>query len=98
MLPVRVLALKKSQQNEAAIDPWTAVHAAAGLAFGLMGTDFKRSMALAVGYEVLEQVYVRVEEGRSPFEISGPETIPNAVVDLVAFGLGHWLGKRWNES
>ena len=33
---MQILAHRKQQQNQAAIDPWTPVHMAAGLAMGLV--------------------------------------------------------------
>jgi hypothetical protein len=37
---MRIVALKKSDQNHAVIDPWTVVHFSTGLAIGLMNVPF----------------------------------------------------------
>lgn len=95
---MKILATSKSDQNHAAVDPWTAVHFAAGLAVGLMEIRMAHSMGVAVAYEAVEQVFERTETGKEFFKASGPEQPANVVVDLAVFALGHWLGRRWNRS
>ncbi len=95
---MRVIATRKSEQNDAAIDPWTVVHFGVGLAAGLMNIPFWPAMAAAAVYEVLEQGLERSEFGQELFETSGPENFANAMVDLGIFAVGHWLGTVWNES
>ena len=95
---MRLVATRKPHQNQAAADPWTVVHLAAGLAAGLMELPFPWVMGVATGYEAVEQVFERTETGKEFFETSGPEHPANAVVDLAVFALGHWLGRRWNRS
>ena len=92
------IATNKSQQNRAAIDPWTAVHLSAGLALGLMDAPMGRALLGAVAYEVIEQVFERQDAGRSFFKTSGPEVLHNAVVDVAVFVVGHALGQRWNAT
>lgn len=92
---MKLIATRRTDQNRAAIDPWTAVHMSAGLAFGLMAIPRAWSLAAAVGYEVLEQYFERTETGRRLFETKGPETAGNAVVDTAIFMAGHWLGTIW---
>ena len=36
--------------------------------------------------------------GQDLLETSGPETIPNAILDMVVLVVGHRLGRIWNES
>jgi hypothetical protein len=95
---VKWLARAKPDQNEAAIDPWTLVHFAAGLAAGLVEMPYRWLLACSLAYEVVEQVAERNEVGQELFETSGPESLPNAVVDMVAITLGHHLGRRWNRT
>lgn len=95
---MRWLARAKRDQNQAALDPWTVVHFAAGLAAGLVDMPYKWLLTAALAYEVVEQVAERQEIGQEIFETSGPESLPNAVVDLVAVTLGHQLGRAWNRS
>jgi hypothetical protein len=95
---MRWLARGKEDQNQAALDPWTVVHFAAGLAAGLVDMPYKWLLAAALAYEVVEQVAERQEIGQEIFESSGPESLPNAVVDLVAVTVGHQLGRAWNRS
>lgn len=95
---MKLIASRKSEQNEAAVDPWTIVHFAAGLALGLMDVRFKHALAASVAYELAEQVFQRYEWGQEFFETSGPETVPNAVLDSVTYAAGHRLGRMWNEQ
>lgn len=94
---MKFLATRKSEQNRAAIDPWTAVHFSAGLALGLMEVPLRWSFAGSVAYELAEQVFERQEWGKDLFETSGPESFPNALVDSAALLAGHRLGRAWNE-
>lgn len=92
------IATRKSEQNQAAIDPWTAVHLGAGLALGLMSVPLRRALPAAIAYEVAEQFLERKPWGRKLFHTSGPEVLSNAVVDVVVFAAGHWLAERWNAT
>ena len=82
---MKVLALEHGDQNTAAIDPWTAVHLATGLASGLLGFSLLGSLAAAAAYEVAEQAAERTELGRSVFQTNGPESAANVAVDLLVF-------------
>ena len=95
---MRWLARAKPDQNRAAVDPWTVVHFAAGLAAGLVEMPYRWLLGLALAYEVVEQVAERSELGQRFFETSGPESLPNALVDLAAVTVGHRLGRRWNRT
>lgn len=95
--PVKLLATRKSEQNRAVVDPWSAVHLSSGLAMGLMDIPFNTSFGIAVGYEVVEQFAERNERGQELFETSQPESVPNALFDLGIFAVGHWLGRQWNR-
>lgn len=97
-LAMNLVAERKPEQNRAAIDPWTVVHFAAGLAFGLMDVRLRSAVAAAVAYEVSEQVFERQEWGKELFKTSGPEILPNALVDVAVRVLGHRLGALWNRS
>ena len=94
---MKLIATKKSEQNRAALDPWTAVHLAAGLALGLMSVPLRHALGASVAYEVAEQVFERHDSGQSFFKTSGPEGLFNAAVDVAVFALGHRLGRMWNE-
>lgn len=95
---MKLVALRKSEQNQAAIDPWTVVHFGTGLAAGLTETPLRWAMLAAVAYEVIEQYAERRDDVQKLFRISGAERLPNVAVDLVVFAAGHWLGKAWNRS
>ena len=95
---MRLVARSKTDQNRAAVDPWTAVHLAAGLAAGLMEISTARALGAALGYEAVEQWFERSEVGQDFFEVSGPEHPSNVAVDLVVFAAGHWLGRQWNRT
>jgi presenilin-like A22 family membrane protease len=94
---MKILATQKSEQNEAAVDPWTVVHLATGLALGLVNAPQLWALAASVTYELSEQVFERREWGKQFFETSGPESLPNALMDSTAFLIGYRLGRRWNE-
>lgn len=95
---MNLLATRKTEQNRAAVDPWTVVHLASGLALGLMKVPGRWALVASVAYELSEQVVERQEWGKEFFEVHGPESLPNALVDSGIFMLGHWLGQRWNEQ
>jgi hypothetical protein len=93
-----LVARSKAEQNQAAIDPWTVVHFGTGLALGLLNAPASAAAALGVGYEIAEQAFEDSDFGQRFFNISGPETFPNVVVDLAVYGLGWWLGQAWNRT
>ncbi|MDX1568674.1 MAG: hypothetical protein R3223_12785 [Longimicrobiales bacterium] len=93
-----MVATRKDEQNQAAVDPWTLVHFSTGLALGLVEAPLDKVLGGALGYEVAEQFAERQEWGQDFFESSGPEHLVNAAVDVGAFLLGHWLGRRWNRT
>lgn len=95
---MRWIARSKREQNRAAVDPWTAIHFASGLAAGLVEMPYRWLLALALAYEAVEQVVERRDFGKRFFETSGPESLSNALVDLAAVTLGHQLGRAWNKT
>lgn len=95
---MKILARKKSDQNKAAVDPWTLVHFAVGLAAGLVEMPIIPALALAAAYEVFEHMAESSEAGADFFNTSGAERIPNVAVDLGIFVAGHAAGKAWNKT
>jgi hypothetical protein len=95
---MKLIALRKGEQNLAAVDPWTLVHVAAGLALGLMAVPRSAAFGAAVGYEIVEQFVERSKAGREFFNTEHPESPANAVVDVVVFAAGYWLGGVWNRT
>jgi hypothetical protein len=94
---VKLVATSKPEQNRTVADPWTVVHFGAGLALGLVNVPLRWSLAAAVAYEVVEQYVERSEEGKELFDTTGPEVVPNAILDLAVFAAGHRLGQAWNR-
>lgn len=94
---MKIVATRKEDQNEAAIDPWTAVHFSSGLAAGLMGWGLVPTVLAAVVYDVAEQAFERSDAGQKFFRTSGPETVANVVADAGVYLCGWWLGQRYNE-
>ncbi len=94
---MKLVATKKADQNRAVFDPWSVVHFAAGLASGLIELPRRVALPLSILYEVLEYRAELEDFGQELFETSGPEAVPNAVVDVAIFALGHELGRRWNR-
>jgi hypothetical protein len=95
---MKIVATEKAEQNRAALDPWTLVHFASGLALGLVNAPLKLWLPLAATYEVAEHYLEKSEAGQELFETAGPEVVPNAILDLVAFAAGHQLGRLWNKT
>lgn len=80
--------------NVAPVDGWTAVHVAAGVAAGILRVPLGPALVGAVGYEVVEQAIERTRAGQRFFGSNGPESLANATVDVLVFGLGHAVGRR----
>ncbi|MDZ7780934.1 MAG: hypothetical protein U5R14_13515 [Gemmatimonadota bacterium] len=95
---MKLIATQKQEQNHAMIDPWTVVHFSTGLAAGLLGVPRRLSHPAAVAYELVEQYMERQKWGREFFETHRHESVPNAVVDVVVFAVGHYLGEAWNDT
>lgn len=95
---MRIIATRKAEQNRAAIDPWTTVHFATGLALGLIEFPVVWAGAISVLYEISEQIFERRDWGRRFFVTAGPEILPNAIMDTAVFLLGHRLGVAWNRT
>lgn len=74
------------------------MHFSTGLALGLIDVPIRWALTTAVAYEVVEQIFERHERGKRFFKTSGPEVVPNAMVDTAVFALGHWLGRKWNGT
>lgn len=95
---MKILATNKSEEDKALIDPWTAVHAGVGLAAGLLGLNFFWSMAGAAAYEVVEHHVQKNKLGHQIFGTHEPEVLGNAITDVGIFGIGWWLGDKWNKT
>ena len=96
--PVKLVARKKADQNTSLVDPWTAVHVGAGLAVGLMGIPLRWAFLGATAYEFLELPFEAAGFGKTLFNVSKPENIPNQIVDVVVFMGAAELGRRWNKT
>jgi hypothetical protein len=94
---MKLISTGKRDQNKAVVDPWTVVHFSAGLALGLVNAPLKWSLVTAVAYEFVEQLVERSDEGQEFFDTSGPEVMPNAILDVVVLAAGHALGQAWNR-
>lgn len=94
----RLVATRKGHQNKALVDPWTVVHFSAGLAAGLVRLDPRMSLSAAVAWEVIEQAFERQPMGQEAFKTAGPETVSNAVMDILVFAAGQALGELWNRT
>jgi len=95
---MKIVATKKAEQNRAVADPWTVVHFASGLALGLVNAPLRLWLPLAAAYEVAEHFLEESDTGQEMFDTSGPETMPNALLDLAIFAAGHQLGRLWNRT
>lgn len=95
---MNIIATRKAEQNEAAVDPWSLVHLSTGLALGLMNVPIRWALGASLAYEVAEQWFERRAWGQDFFATHGPESLPNAIVDSVAFFAGYRLGELWNRT
>jgi hypothetical protein len=95
---VKIVATQKGEQNDAIVDPWIVVHFASGLALGLINAPLRWWLPVAAAYEVAEHYIEKSEAGKELFDSSGPEVIPNAILDLAVFAAGHRLGRLWNRT
>ena len=94
---MKLVATRKSEQNEAVVDPWTAVHAGIGLAIGLVNIPAHWALAASIAYEFLERPFEEAQFGKTFFNVSRPENLPNQIVDVVVFMSAFELGRRWNK-
>ena len=93
-----IFAKTKSDQNRAVLDPWSGVHAGVGLAAGLLGLPIGWAFVPAVLYEIAEG-RAELDSGvQALFKVSAPETAENQAADLVVFGIGYIVGRRWNQT
>jgi hypothetical protein len=95
---MKIVATEKAEQNRAVADPWTVVHFATGLAFGLINAPLRWWLPAAAAYEVVEHYIEKSDAGKEIFNTSGPEVLPNSLLDLAAFAAGHQLGRLWNRT
>jgi hypothetical protein len=95
---VKIIATEKAEQNRAVVDPWTLVHFASGLALGLVNAPLRVWLPVATAYELAEHYIEKSEAGQELFDTAGPEVVPNSVLDLAVFALGHQLGRLWNRT
>ncbi len=95
---MKLIALRKEDQNEAWVDPWSAVHFSVGLAFGLVGIKFWKTLAAAIGWDIFEQVAERASWGQRFFRTSGPESLGNIGTDTGLFLVGWKLGHMYNAT
>lgn len=95
---MKLLATRKTDQNRAALDPWTLVHFSAGLALGLIQVPRTVALSAATAYEVVEQTIERHPIGQDFFEVQGPESLANVIVDILVLAVGHRLGEMWHGT
>lgn len=94
---MKLVATRKADQGQAPIDPWTLVHIGMGLATGLMNMPAAPTLVAAVAYEVVEHQAQRESWAKTLFQTSGPESLSNAVVDVIVFALAHQAGRAYNR-
>jgi hypothetical protein len=95
---MKIVATNKDEQNSALIEPWTAVHFAAGLGAGLLAIPFKISLGASILYEIVEQLVERSKTGQRIFGSTHPEKLGNALFDIAVFAIGWYGGYRWNQT
>ena len=89
------VARNKAEQNEAVVDPWTAVHLGSGVAAGLIGAPFFISLGAALAYEWVE---TKGDIESKIFGMSKPETRANQGADIAVFVAGYMAGRAWNRT
>ena len=76
------------------IDWWTVVHFSTGFAASKFGVGESVAVAAAVLYELVEQPVLRSKAGARFFGASGPEVIPNQIIDVLVFWCGYRIAKE----
>ena len=76
------------------VDWWTVVHFSSGFVASKFGVSEPVALAGAVLYELVEQPVLRSQAGRRFFGASGPEVIPNQIIDVLIFWAGYRLATR----
>jgi hypothetical protein len=74
------------------------VHFATGRARGLVNAPRRWWRPGAAADEGAEHYKEKSETGQELFDTSGPEIVPNALLDLAVFAAGHQLGRLWNRT
>ena len=69
-------------------DTWTLAHAFGGFVLGVLGFGLKTTLAIALGYEVLENDILREQAAELFNEYEG---LHNMAADVVAAGVGWWF-------
>jgi len=95
---MKIIAFEKQDQNDAWIDPWSVVHFATGLAFGLVGVSFWKTFGAGIAWDIFEQYAERADWGQKLFQTSGPESFGNVAVDFGLFMGGWKLGQLYNAT
>ncbi len=90
---MNLVAVTRSEQDTALLDPWTIVHFAIGLGAGLLDINGWIVGGIAAGHELLER-----RPQTMKFWKSKPETIGNVTIDMATVMLGWYLGKRYNRT
>jgi hypothetical protein len=98
MKKVKFIAFEKQDQNDALIDPWSVVHFATGLAFGLIGIRGSYTLVAGVAWDIVEHFLERAKFGQRFFNTSGPESWGNVGTDLALFMGGWKLGQLYNST
>lgn len=95
---MKIVAFEKQDQNEALIDPWSVVHFATGLAFGLVGFGGWKTLGAGVVWDIFEHFAEKAKFGQKFFNTSGPESWGNVATDLALFMGGWKLGQLYNST
>lgn len=95
---MKIIAFEKQDQNEALVDPWSVVHFATGLAFGLIGLSGWKTLGAGVAWDIVEHFAEKAKFGQRFFNTSGPESWGNVATDLALFMGGWKLGQLYNST
>lgn len=98
MKKIKFIAFEKQDQNDAWVDPWSVVHFATGLAFGLVGVSGWNTLGAGVAWDIVEHFAERAKFGQKFFNTSGPESMGNVLADLALFMGGWKLGQLYNAT
>ena len=90
---------KKDNHKQGIVDFWTPAHITVGMVARYYGLSAKHTFVAACLFEVVENVFAVTPAAHAITELSGPETLTNAVGD-VGFNMTGWLitdrlMKRW---
>jgi len=91
----RLIKKRDEEINLSPVDRFTLVHFGAGVGASVLGLTLEQTLALAIGFEVVE--YLVKDAHPQIFPHPSQDSLPNAAVDVGAAVGGHALFDVWKK-